>query len=479
MASDTQILRQYLVSLGFKVDQTTQKKFDGALGKTDLNAKLLLGSLVGIGTATAAMVNQFARGMEQLYYSSRRAESTAGSLQAIGFAGGTVGVGADAMKSAVEGMARAIRSNPGLGGLLKSLGVVASGNRTKDMTALVERLSEMPFFIGSQYAQMFGLNPDDYLLLTENLPKFKKMQELREQMAKDAGVDADEAARAGVEYGNQIDILKEKIGLLRDALGMQLVEPFTKVVSAIGQLITDLTRWTTTKGPEAAQAVKQATPEGTPYAAYTSLAGKVRQYVWSMLTTGAPPGDPASRRSSGTVAGSDASLPLGLRHHNPGNLMSGPGGTIGDYGSDQEGLEAMGKQLLRYQARGLNTIRKIIETYAPHLDKNGKVVNDTEAYIRNLASWTGHGENDPLNLNDPAELASLMKAMVRQEGNAGARGVDYLAAAGGRPVLIQQSTTIQVTSSDPAAAGRSVARAQGGVNEQLATAVRNNIGAVQ
>ena len=77
--SDQQILKEYLLSLGFKIDSTESKKFDTTIGKFDTNVFGLAKRAAAAALAVQAMVAVFARSMEKLYYSSMRAESTAGA----------------------------------------------------------------------------------------------------------------------------------------------------------------------------------------------------------------------------------------------------------------------------------------------------------------------------------------------------------------------------------------------------------------
>jgi hypothetical protein len=81
----------------------------------------------------------------------------------------------------------------------------------------------------------------------------------------------------------------------------------------------------------------------------------------------------------------------------------------------EEGFKIMADVLHHYQtgSRHLQTIRQIVETYAPPSDHN-----PTNAYIEHVAQWTGFKADQRLDLNDPDVLARLMKAMTRQEKGA-------------------------------------------------------------
>lgn len=112
-------------------------------------------------------------------------------------------------------------------------------------------------------------------------------------------------------------------------------------------------------------------------------------------------------------------------NHNPGNLRV-PGQSTGfqSFESDEVGLRAMARQLRLYQNRdGLNTVRGVINKYAPPSE------NNTEAYISAVGKRTGFGADQPLDLNDPKTLSQLISAMTKQENaksNFSAAGVKVI-----------------------------------------------------
>jgi hypothetical protein len=73
------------------------------------------------------------------------------------------------------------------------------------------------------------------------------------------------------------------------------------------------------------------------------------------------------------------------------------------------GIAAMANQLKLYVGRGLDTISKIVSTYAPPSE------NDTAAYIAQVSRATGIGPNDKLDINNPKTLGGIIDAMITQE----------------------------------------------------------------
>lgn len=109
----------------------------------------------------------------------------------------------------------------------------------------------------------------------------------------------------------------------------------------------------------------------------------------------------------------------GLRDNNPLNLTYVPGqvgvvgrdGRFGRYGTMADGVSAAVNQIMIDRSRGMNTIRKLVTSWAPPGE------NDTAAYIRDVSKWTGYGPDQPLNLRNPRVMSAIVAAMARQEGS--------------------------------------------------------------
>lgn len=131
-------------------------------------------------------------------------------------------------------------------------------------------------------------------------------------------------------------------------------------------------------------------------------------------------------------------LPRGLRNRNPGNIRAGIESWEGQTGRDadgfctfacdEDGIRALAKLLVGYYRRhGLDTVRAIIQRYAPASE------NDTAAYVTSVARRLGVGAEARLRVDDPATLIALVKAMIRHEnGAAGAYPGEVVAAGVGR-----------------------------------------------
>ena len=248
MAADsTNILREYLVALGFKVDAASEKKADASLTKMDVRVTKLAKGLLGVAVAAKVMATAFAYEMEKLYYAGRKADTTVGNLKALDYGFRQVGGSGGVMQKALQGMAMAIRQNPGLVGVLTQLGVKHQGRDQADvMRDLVEQLNKMPFFVGSQFAEMFGIDPDTLLTLQTYQKEMDAAIAKRKQWAKDLGVDEEKAAAAGRQYASSLREIWERVGLLSDALSIQLLPAMQSFANFTIDILNNMTKLVTT-----------------------------------------------------------------------------------------------------------------------------------------------------------------------------------------------------------------------------------------
>src|SRR5574343_1739875 len=118
-------------------------------------------------------------------------------------------------------------------------------------------------------------------------------------------------------------------------------------------------------------------------------------------------------------------LPRAVRNSNPGNIDRShpragwqgakPDAELTDprfeeFVSDEFGFRALAKVLMRYStAYKLNTVRQIINRYAPPSE------NNTDAYIKHAAELVGVDPDQPLKMTDPATLQALCRAISCHE----------------------------------------------------------------
>lgn len=180
----------------------------------------------------------------------------------------------------------------------------------------------------------------------------------------------------------------------------------------------------------------------------------------------------------------------GIRNNNPGNIeFAGQDGATSDgrfakFRTPFEGLRALSRQLLRYYdgkttGKQLRTISDIVNTWAPPT-KDGKVENDTLAYIAHISQMLGVSPDAQINMRDPNVMAAMMNCIIQKENGRNPYGDEMVRAAGtsaiGGPTLSQDIEINIHGVSNPQEAGNIIADKQAGIQangiQQLQTGPR-------
>ncbi len=224
---NAETIKDFLVSLGFSVDDAGAKKFGSVLAGTTANVIKMGLAVEGAALSVVAFTAKIASGLDNLYWASQRTGATVQGIQSIGYAVSQVGGSVDAARSSLESLSRFIRNNPGAEGFLNRLGVQtrdASGNM-RDMAAIFtgvgQKLSGMPYYRANQYAQMLGIDENTLMAMRRGVGDFSGQYSA---MAKAIGFNADEAALSSNRFMTSLKSLGEMAGMARDKIGSNLAD---------------------------------------------------------------------------------------------------------------------------------------------------------------------------------------------------------------------------------------------------------------
>ncbi|WP_393950375.1 lytic transglycosylase [Kluyvera intermedia] len=222
---NAETIKDFLVSLGFDIDEAGAEKFDSVLAGTTANAIKMGLAVEGAALTVVAFTAKIASGLDNLYWASQRTGATVQGIQSIGYAVSQVGGSVDAARSSLESLSRFVRNNPGAEGFLNRLGVQtrdASGNM-RDMAAIFtgvgQKLSSMPYYRANQYAQMLGIDENTLMAMRRGVGGFSGQYSA---MAKAIGFNADEAARSSNKFMTSLREFGAMAGMARDKIGSNL-----------------------------------------------------------------------------------------------------------------------------------------------------------------------------------------------------------------------------------------------------------------
>ncbi|EMB4692630.1 lytic transglycosylase [Citrobacter farmeri] len=222
---NAETIKDFLVSLGFSLDESGYQKFNSVLTGATANAIKMGLAVEGAALSVVAFTAKIASGLDQLYWASQRTGATVQGIKAVGYAVSQVGGCADAARGSLESLSRFIRNNPGAEGFLNRLGVQtrdASG-KMRDMstifTGVGQKLSSMPYYRANQYAQMLGIDENTLMAMRRGVGQFSAQYSA---MAKAIGFNANEAAVSSNRFMTSLRAFSEAAGMARDKIGATL-----------------------------------------------------------------------------------------------------------------------------------------------------------------------------------------------------------------------------------------------------------------
>ncbi|WP_241043653.1 phage tail tape measure protein [Achromobacter xylosoxidans] len=248
--ADQDVIREFLVSLGWKIDDKGERRFVETVEKSTKRVIALGTAATAAAAAVVAATAKMAAGLEEIYYASQRTKTSSQNILALGFAAGQAGSSANALRGSLENLARLIRSAPGSENLIQSIGVQTrdANGQLRDtgevLTDLGERLKAMPYYRAKAYADVLGIDENTLMALQRGLGEFSTEYQ---EMLKEAGLNTEEATKDSKEFMNQLrllgatfDILSKKAGTsLLKGLG-DIVQRFQKFVRENLQEINDI-----------------------------------------------------------------------------------------------------------------------------------------------------------------------------------------------------------------------------------------------
>lgn len=182
------VIRNFMVALGFKTDNTGLGQMQDAMGRVELKSASLKVALLSLATGAVIAVRQTASELDKLYFSSQRIGASATNITAFGNAISQMGGNAESAIGTLESLAEKMRNSPGYEGMINSLGVntkQANGemrDRVDVMKDLSGVLAQMPAYQANAYANSLGIDQNTLLAMRDgkfvsNMEKYQKIQE--------------------------------------------------------------------------------------------------------------------------------------------------------------------------------------------------------------------------------------------------------------------------------------------------------------
>mgnify|MGYP006147320227 CR=1 FL=1 len=240
--SNAETIKDFLVSLGFELDEAGEKKFSAVVAGVTANV-LRMGAVVeGAALAVVGFTTKIASGLDKVYFASQRTGASVAGIKALGYAASQLGVDAASAQGSLESLARFIRNSPGAEGFLNRLGIQtrsANGSMRDTsaiFTGLSAKLSSMPYYRANQYAQMLGIDENTLMAMRKGLGQFSSEYALT---AKKIGFNAEVAAKQSNRFMTSMRDLSMTLGQARDKIGSNLADGLAGDIDSLRKQLLD------------------------------------------------------------------------------------------------------------------------------------------------------------------------------------------------------------------------------------------------
>ncbi|MFG1302180.1 M15 family metallopeptidase [Xanthobacter sp. V3C-3] len=225
----------YLVKLGLHVDKAQEQRFNSSLNNLSKTLTAMAAGLAAAATAIQATVVAVSKSFDNLYFAAQRTGSTVAGIKALSYAFGQIGSSGNEAQSALEGLAKAMRTNPGIGKWLNSQGIATEGRKTEEVLGdIFEQFKKKPYYIGAQFAQLAGISEDTFNKASQQWDQVKKFVKEYEETQRKFGVDPDRAAKSSNELMTAFRGLMANVDALLTKIVVALQPQLTQILKDIG-----------------------------------------------------------------------------------------------------------------------------------------------------------------------------------------------------------------------------------------------------
>lgn len=244
MAGTSEVLQEYLVSLGFKTDMISLRKFEDSLGTTGKKVLNFGMGVAGVVAGVEAAAAAFAYSMRKNFFAADLSNSTVQHIQALDYAGKQFGITADTMESSVHALATSFALNPGMVAYANNLtGISNAGRDTTDVMLDLVKAVKTKFpddWVGAKVMEQFGMGADEYRLMSAHIDEVIKKRKEAIELQQRYGIDMDKQRAVTMAYAESIDKLELRFTALSQTLLTRLLPAFAESTKALGTFMDAL-----------------------------------------------------------------------------------------------------------------------------------------------------------------------------------------------------------------------------------------------
>lgn len=226
--ANPETIKEFLVRVGFKVDQESFNKFNQGLKTATKNVAKFGAVSLAAGAAVFKFTESVAKDFERIGLMSERIGVSAEEIQKLGFEASLTGSSVNAAESALQSINKAAGdARLGIGSARiwferLRVAVVDSNNHVRDSADILRDLGNSIKTLDrpTQISALQQLGVDQTLIRTLTSDVSDLSAEF-DKVYKDAGINADEAARKSIKFMDSMTRLKFSMSAVGKAVGIE------------------------------------------------------------------------------------------------------------------------------------------------------------------------------------------------------------------------------------------------------------------
>lgn len=224
------VIKEFLVGLGFAVDDQQQRKFSGAITAAEKNVAAMAAAATAAGVAVVAAVEKFARSGDRIYWLGQRAGASASGIENMAYAASQLGSSAESAYGSIESFGRFLQSSPGAKQFVERW----TGPFETAEDALVKfgrAMKDKPAYFRNAVASQLGLDYNFAQSLFSG--DFEKRIKEREDRKVKIGFDEDQYTAEMEKFQDKWRILLDQINIVTEKT---VVKISPMVMKAMGEV---------------------------------------------------------------------------------------------------------------------------------------------------------------------------------------------------------------------------------------------------
>jgi hypothetical protein len=224
------VIKEFLVSLGFKTDAIGIQDFQNAI-------KISSNMVANLGDELEKISKKY----ESLSYGSERTGTTVQNLQAVAYAASRVGMSAEEGAAAMEAFAEAIRKRPAIEDLVGKYGVIQT-DKAKEFISFIKGVkkelgdTKMGYAVAWQVAELAGIPEHSFAQMFKYTDKFEeKFNEFGKRQA-ESGFDPEAFSKKSVKFQDSVAGLVVSLTTMKEIFYSGFIEPAQTAVEWLDKL---------------------------------------------------------------------------------------------------------------------------------------------------------------------------------------------------------------------------------------------------